>query len=73
MGEIVPLRMAGAEARDESSVMPDIDDLAALAPLVPPDGTHTSGNTSAAAGGAAVVVIVSERVSPSSARRARCV
>ena len=39
VGEIVPLKMAGAEARDEHSVTPEIDDLAALAPLVRPDGT----------------------------------
>jgi acetyl-CoA C-acetyltransferase len=39
----------------------DIDDLAALAPLVPPDGTHTSGNTSTVQDGAAMAVIVSER------------
>jgi acetyl-CoA C-acetyltransferase len=61
VGEIVPLKMAGPEARDEHSLTPEIDDLAALAPLVPPDGTHTSGNTSTAQDGAAMAVIVSER------------
>jgi acetyl-CoA C-acetyltransferase len=61
VGEIVPLKMAGAEARDEHSVTPEIDDLAALAPLVPPNGTLTSGNTSAIQDGAAMAVIVSER------------
>ena len=42
VGEIVPLKLTGAEARDESAITPDIEDLAALAPLMPPDGTHTS-------------------------------
>jgi len=62
VGEIVPLRMAGAEARDEGADVSDIDDLAALAPLLPPDGTHTSGNTSLLYDAAAVVVIVSAQV-----------
>ena len=62
VGEIVPLRMAGEEGRDESAGAPDPDELAALAPLVPPDGTHTSGNTSALKDGAALAVIVSEKV-----------
>ena len=61
VGEIVPLRMAGAEARDEHCVTPEIGDIAAPAPLVPPDGTLTSGNTSPLQDGAAMVVIVSER------------
>ena len=62
VGEIVPLRMAGEEARDESAVMPDIEDLTALAPLLPPDGTHTSGNTSMLHDAAAVVIVVSAQV-----------
>jgi acetyl-CoA C-acetyltransferase len=62
VGEIVPLRMAGAEARDEGAGVADIDELAALAPLLPPDGTHTSGNTSLLNDAAAVVVIVSHKV-----------
>jgi acetyl-CoA C-acetyltransferase len=62
VGEIVPLRMAGEEARDESAVAADMEDLAALAPLLPPDGTHTSGNTSVLHDAAAVVVVVSARV-----------
>jgi acetyl-CoA C-acetyltransferase len=62
LGEIVPLRMAGAEARDEGAGLADIDELAALAPLLPPDGTHTSGNTSLLHDAAAIVVIVSPRV-----------
>src|SRR5262245_9212991 len=52
VGEIVPLKMAGPEARDEHAVTPEIDDLASLAPLLPPDGTHTTGNTSAIQDGA---------------------
>jgi acetyl-CoA C-acetyltransferase len=71
VGEIVPLRMAGAEARDEGASVSDIDDAAALAPLLPPDGTHTTGNTSLLYDAAAVVVIVSARSMPSSARRVR--
>jgi acetyl-CoA C-acetyltransferase len=62
VGEIVPLRMAGAEARDEGASVSDIDDAAALAPLLPPDGTHTTGNTSLLYDAAAVVVIVSAQV-----------
>jgi acetyl-CoA C-acetyltransferase len=62
VGEIVPLRMAGEEARDESAGVPDIEDLAALAPLICPDGTHTSGNTSMLHDAAAVVVVVSAQV-----------
>jgi acetyl-CoA C-acetyltransferase len=59
VGEIVPLRMAGEEARDEGNGIGNIDDLAELDPLLPPDGTLTSGNTSALQDGAAVAVIVS--------------
>jgi acetyl-CoA C-acetyltransferase len=62
VGEIVPLRMAGAEARDEAASVSGIDDLAALVPLLPPDGTHTTGNTSLLYDAAAVVVIVSARI-----------
>jgi acetyl-CoA C-acetyltransferase len=47
VGEIVPLRMVGAEA---------------LVPLLPPDGTHTTGNTSLLYDAAAVVVIVSAQM-----------
>jgi acetyl-CoA C-acetyltransferase len=61
VGEIVPLKMAGAEARDEHTVTPEIDELSALAPLAGPEGTLTSGNTSAIQDGAAIAVIVSER------------
>ena len=71
VGEIVPLRMAGAEARDEGADVADIEDLAALAPLLPPDGTHTSGNTSLLHDAAAVVVIVSARGACRARRAAR--
>jgi acetyl-CoA C-acetyltransferase len=62
VGEIVPLKLTGAEARDESAVAPDIEELEALAPLLPPDGTHTAGNTSALHDAAAAVVVVSAQV-----------
>ena len=62
VGEIVPLRMAGEEARDEAASVGRIDELAELEPLLPPDGTLTSGNTSALQDGAAVAVIVSAEV-----------
>lgn len=62
VGEIVPLRLTGEEARDEGAGMPEMDDLAALEPLMPPDGTLTSGNSSALRDGAAIVVIVSARM-----------
>lgn len=62
VGEIVPLRVAAAEGRDESTDVGDIDDLAELDPLLPPDGTLTSGNTSMPQDGAAVAVIVSAAV-----------
>jgi acetyl-CoA C-acetyltransferase len=62
VGEIVPLKMAGSEGHDESAGPSDLEELAALEPLLPPDGTHTSGNISALHDGAAVVVVVSERV-----------
>ena len=58
--EIVPLRMAGDEARDEGNAVQSIEELAELLPMLPPDGTHTSGNTSSLQDGAAVAVIVSE-------------
>ena len=60
--EIVPLRMSREEAHDESAGVHDMDDLAGLSPLMPPDGTHTSANVSALQEGAAVVVIVSADV-----------
>ena len=62
VGEIVPLQLAGDGSARRAADVPDIDDLAALAPLVPPDGTHTSGNTSPLHDGAAMAVIVSAQV-----------
>lgn len=62
IGEIVPLKVAAEEARDEGGGVPDMDDLSDLDPLLPPDGTHTLGNSSGLRDGAAVVVIVSEEV-----------
>jgi acetyl-CoA C-acetyltransferase len=57
--EIVPLRMTADETRDQATDVGGIEDLAELAPIVPPDGTHTSGNVSPLQEGAAAVVIVS--------------
>lgn len=62
VGEIVPLKVSAEEARDEDGGVPDIEDLADLDPLLPPDGTHTLGNSSSLRDGAAVVVIVSAAV-----------
>lgn len=62
VGEIVPLRANAEEARDESAVEPALEDLERMAPLVPPTGTLTRGNTSLLHDGAAVVVIVSDKV-----------
>jgi acetyl-CoA C-acetyltransferase len=62
VNEIVPLRLAADETRDERTDVGGIEDLAGLAPIMLPDGTHTSGNISALQEGAAVVVIVSEEV-----------
>ena len=60
--EIVPLRLAADETRDESTDVGGIEDLAGLSPIMRPDGTHTSGNISALQEGAAVVVMVSAQV-----------
>jgi acetyl-CoA C-acetyltransferase len=60
VGEIVPLRAEREEARDQSAVEPDLHDLEAMSPFLPPEGTHTPGNTSAMHDGAAMVVVVSE-------------
>jgi acetyl-CoA C-acetyltransferase len=60
--EIVPLRMAAGEARDESAEVESLQDLAELVPIVPPDGTHTHGNISAPQEGAAIAVIVAQEV-----------
>lgn len=62
VGEIVPLRANVEEARDQSAVEPDLDDLEEMVAFAPPDGTLTPGNTSSLHDGAAFVVVVSERV-----------
>lgn len=62
VGEIVPLRMAGEEGRDETADVTGIDDLEEMEPLLPPDGTVTAGNSSMLQDGAAIVVIVSAAV-----------
>jgi acetyl-CoA C-acetyltransferase len=62
VGEIVPLKANPEEARDESAVEPDLEDLARLSPFAPPDGLLTPGNTSALHDGAAFVAVVSEKV-----------
>lgn len=60
VGEIVPLRSTTEEARDQSAVGPDVDDLADLEPISGDKGTLTTGNISALHDGAAFVVAVSE-------------
>ncbi len=62
VGEIVPFRANAEEARDQSAVEPDLDDLEEMQPFAPPHGTLTPGNTSSLHDGAAFVVVVSERV-----------
>lgn len=60
VGEIVPLRSTTEEARDQSAVDPDADDLADLEPIAGEGGTLTAGNISALHDGAAFAVAVSE-------------
>ncbi len=60
VGEIVPLRTTTEEARDQSAVAPDADDLADLEPIAGENGTLTTGNISALHDGGAFVVAVSE-------------
>jgi acetyl-CoA C-acetyltransferase len=61
--EIVPIRNAPAEGKDENLAAEiDADDLADLPVLGGQTGTLTSGNTSAGHDGAAFAVIVSEAV-----------
>ncbi len=60
VGEIVPLRATTEEARDQSAVEPELDDLADLEPIAGEGGTLTAGNISALHDGAAFVVVVSE-------------
>ncbi len=60
VGEIVPLRTTTEEARDQSAVGPDADDLDDLEPIVGDMGTLTPGNISTLHDGAAFVLAVSE-------------
>ncbi len=62
VGEIVPLKANADEARDQSAVDPDPDEMQQMLPFNQPDGTLTAGNTSALHDGAAIVVMVSEAV-----------
>ncbi|MEQ8824396.1 MAG: thiolase family protein [Filomicrobium sp.] len=63
VGEIVPLKGNPEEARDQSASSDlDPEDFAAEAPFLPPEGSHTPGNTSAMHDGAAMVVVVSQTV-----------
>ena len=61
VGEIVPLRGNAEEARDQSAIEPDLEDLEKLPPVLAPDGSLTAGNTSTLHDGAGFAVIVSER------------
>lgn len=63
VGEIVPLRSAPQEARDQETVADaTIDELEAMSPFKQPAGTLTPGNTSSMHDGAAFVVVVSQSV-----------
>ncbi len=62
VGEIVPLRGNAEEARDETSGIPDCDDMADAVPFLPEGGTLTPANTSAMHDGSAAVIVVSEAV-----------
>jgi len=62
VGEIVPLKANADEARDQSSVDPDPEDLEGWAPYMQPGGTVTPGNTSSLHDGAAITVVVSQSV-----------
>ena len=59
--EIVPLRAVAEEARDQSSVEPDLQELQDL-PALTGNGTLTQAYTSAPHDGAAIVLAVSEAV-----------
>ena len=62
VGEIVPLKANAEEARDQSAVDPDPEEMRQMLPFHQPDGTLTAGNTSTLHDGAAIIVIVSEAV-----------
>lgn len=61
VGEIVPLKVAAEEARDEGLVVPDIDELGDMDPILP-DGLHTWGSSASPRDGAAFVVIVAPHI-----------
>jgi acetyl-CoA C-acetyltransferase len=62
VGEIVPFRANAEEARDQSAVEPEREELEDMLPFAPPNGTLTPGNTSSLHDGSAFAVVVSERV-----------
>ncbi len=62
VGEIVPLKMEAAEARDQSAGEPEVDELESQVAFLEPSGTLTPGNTSSIHDGAAIVVIVSQKI-----------
>ncbi len=62
VGEIVPLRGNAEEARDQSAVEPNLEDLEKLSPFLRPGGSLTPGNTSIPHDGAGIIVAVSEAV-----------
>lgn len=61
VGEIVPIKATADEARDQSAVEPDMEDLSGL-PALAGEGTLTAGNTSAPHDGAAFAVVVSDAI-----------
>ena len=63
VGEIVPLRSAPEEAKDQSaSAGAEPEDFSAEPPFQPPEGSLTPANTSAMHDGAAITIVVSESV-----------
>ncbi len=62
VGEIVPLKMEAAEARDQSAGEPEVDELESQIAFLEPSGTLTPGNTSSVHDGAAIVVVVSQKI-----------
>lgn len=62
IGEIVAIRANAEEARDESAVAAELDDIEAEPAFNPPDGTATAANTSSLRDGAAMTVLVSDAI-----------
>ncbi|MFA9474692.1 MAG: acetyl-CoA C-acyltransferase [Filomicrobium sp.] len=63
VGEIVPLRSAPEEAKDQSAAAgAEPEDFSAEPPFLPPQGSLTPANTSAMHDGAAITIVVSEKV-----------